>query len=73
MSETVEIEVKSRIKNPILQRIEREFINKSTSKILLVIAYEIDDLLCAFETVLDEAGTGVKIEIRKDGGSHDED
>lgn len=73
MDNTVEIKVESRIKNPILQRIERDFINKVTSKILPVIADEIDAMLCAFEIALDEAGAGIKIEICKDGGSHDKD
>jgi hypothetical protein len=73
MSKIVEIKVESQLKNPTLQRIKRDFVNKVTSKIVPVIADEIDDLLCAFEIALDEAGSGIKIKICKDGGSHDED
>ena len=72
MSKIVEIKVESQLKKT-LQRIKRDFVNKVTSKIVPVIADEIDDLLCAFEIALDEAGAGIKIKICKDGGSHDED
>ena len=73
MDRIVEVKVETRVQNPNLRKIGRELVNQVTSKIIPVIAGEVDALLCAFELALDEAGAGIKIKICKDGGSHDED
>lgn len=73
MDRIVSIEVDTKVQNPNLRKIERELVNQVTSKIVPVIAKEVDAMLCAFEIALDESNTKIKVKICKEGESHDED